>query len=174
MRTKWMRLRGWLIVGALVTVAIFWHTRASSRSSSNSGDDTGVADGGALDKLLVDRVWIDHLPRNERDVFHVFLVMSEQPIGAFQTTSIWQGAYELYKYEAEGKRKLEITYPQNGDHDSVRATATRCDQGGMDYCLEMTGASRGVKRYYSREDWGAKTVRDAQHLVEALEHAAPR
>ena len=30
----------------------------------------------------------------------------------------------------------------------------------MDFCLELEGSSRGVKKYYSREGWEIGTVRD--------------
>jgi hypothetical protein len=30
----------------------------------------------------------------------------------------------------------------------------------MDFCLELDGASRGVKRYYSREGWEIRGPRD--------------
>jgi hypothetical protein len=165
-----MRPHTWGVLAVVVATVVAWRVRGHVPAR----DDARVADGGDLDSLLVDRLWIDHLPRGERDVFNVFFVISEQPIGVFQAASVWQGRYELFQYEAQGKRKLTIEYPHTGDRDSVRATATRCDEGGMDYCLELAGASRGVKRYYSQEDWGANTVLDAERLVDVLaHHAAP-
>jgi len=107
----------------------------------------------ALDgKLVLDRIWIDHIPRNDRDVFNLFVAITEQPFGIFQATSQWKGQYELFQYEANGD-ELRIVYGQTGDKDKVKAVATECNEKGMDYCLELKGASRGVKRYYSMEDW---------------------
>jgi hypothetical protein len=38
----------------------------------------------------------------------------------------------------------------------------------MDYCLEIEGASRGVKRYYSREGWEVGSVRDIDAVTRKL------
>ena len=38
----------------------------------------------------------------------------------------------------------------------MRVKARRCSENGMDFCLELDGASRGAKRYYSREGWEIK------------------
>lgn len=166
MRSKLMRPRTWLVLAVIVGALVAWRARGHAPAR----DAARIADGGDLDSLLVDRLWVDHLPRNERDVFNIFLVVSEQPVGIFQASSVWQGKYEVFQYEAQGNRKLAIEYPHTGDRDNVRATARKCSEGGMDYCLELSGASRGVKRYYSQEDWGAKTVADAEQLVDALAH----
>ena len=48
----------------------------------------------------------------------------------------------------------------------------------MDFCLELDGASRGAKRYYSREGWEIGQAHDidsvkhrAEMLVNSLEAA---
>ena len=38
----------------------------------------------------------------------------------------------------------------------------------MDYCLEMSGGSRGVKRYYSRRGWEVRSADEANALAEKL------
>src|SRR5260221_6433183 len=64
--------------------------------------------------LLQDRLWIDHMPRNERDTIQVFAALTEQPVGVFQAASMWKGQYELFRYESHGD-ELRVVYPQNGD-----------------------------------------------------------
>jgi hypothetical protein len=47
----------------------------------------------------------------------------------------------------------------------------------MDYCLELSGASRGVKRYYSRKGFeigASASVEDARALVDALVESIAR
>lgn len=100
----------------------------------------------------LDRVWIDHIPRNDRDVVNVFVAITEEPFGVFQAGSQWTGKYELFRYTDNGKQ-LRIHYPQTGESETVNARATQCDSHGFDFCLEMGGASRGVKKYYSMEGW---------------------
>jgi hypothetical protein len=134
----------------------------------SSGDETAapvVKDG---ETLVLDRIWIDHLPRNERDTIHVFAAISEEPFGVFQAASQWKGQHELFRYEAKGN-ELKIVFPQNNDRETVKHNAKRCSENGMDFCLEMSGASRGVKRYYSRKGWEIEHVGSAAELAARAE-----
>jgi hypothetical protein len=119
------------------------------------------------DDLVTDRLWIDHIPRNDRDMVQIFAAITEEPIGIFQATSQWKGEFELFRYEKQGN-ELRVVFPQTGTKDKVKAKATRCDQRGMDFCLELEGASRGVKKYYSREGWEIGSVRDLNALSQKL------
>jgi hypothetical protein len=100
----------------------------------------------------LDRVWIDHIPRNDRDIINVFIAITEEPFGVFQAGSQWTGKFELFRYEGKGK-ELRIHYPQTGEHDKVSTSARECNANGFDYCLDIGGASRGVKKYFSMEGW---------------------
>jgi hypothetical protein len=112
------------------------------------------------DELLVDRLWIDHVPSDERDTVQAFIAMTEHSIGVFGASSTWRGGFEGFAFEADGGR-LRLLYPQTGDREVVRTAARPCDERGMDFCLEITGASRGVKRYYSLEGWELPPGTDA-------------
>jgi hypothetical protein len=121
-------------------------------------------------RLFADRVWIDHVPRNERDIINVFVAVSEHSVGVFQATSAWRGSYEAFRYEAN-EGELRLLYPQTGDRERVQTKARRCKEQEMDFCLEIQGASRGVKRYYSREGWEIDQGRDldaVKHRIEAV------
>jgi hypothetical protein len=119
-------------------------------------------------RLALDRLWIDHMPQNPRDEISVFLAITEEPIGIFQTASQWRGKYELFQHDAKGD-ELRVTYPQTGDRETVRARATKCDEKGWEYCLELKGASRGVKKYYSQEGWEVGSLAAGDALVHKLE-----
>jgi len=146
-----------LFVLALVAIAIVtvWKLRGHSVSVS------------VEDKLLQDRIWIDHMPRNDRDMINVFAALTEQPVGIFQAASQWKGAYEIFRYEANGD-EMRLVFPQTGDREKITAKARRCSERGMDYCLEVDGASRGVKRYYSRKGWEVGTQRQLSTKLEEL------
>ena len=73
----------------------------------------------------------------------------------------------MFRYEQHGN-ELRMLFPQTGTRDRVKAKATECDRGGMDYCLELQGASHGVKRYYSREGWEIGSIRDVNTLARTL------
>ena len=125
-----------LVVVAVVAVSV-WRWQHASRPEN---------------RLVTDRIWIDHIPRGERDTIKVFALVSEHSVGVFQATSQWRGAYEAFRYEASGG-ELRMLFPQSGDRETARVKARRCSENGMDFCLELDGASRGAKRYYSREGW---------------------
>jgi hypothetical protein len=110
---------------------------------------SAVHDDGAL---VLDRIWIDHVPKHDRDQISVFAAVSQESFGAFQTASAWKGHFELFRYEAHGD-EIRILYPQDSKTERVKTKARRCSHQDFDYCLELDGASRGVKRYYSRKGW---------------------
>ncbi len=118
--------------------------------------------------VVRDRLWVDHVPRSERESFKVFVVMKDRPFGAFHDGSLWKGSYERFRYEMQGSQ-IRMLFPQNGDRENVRLNVSRCDQDGMDYCLQLDGSSRGVKRYYSREDWVIRSLDDADAKLRTLE-----
>ena len=147
-----------LIVVALVSIVgvAVWRTHGAEQPQTK--------------KLLQDRVWIDHMPRNERDVVNVFAMLTEEPVGVFQAASAWRGNFEAFRYEAKGD-EVRALFPQNGDKERWTATATKCDANGMDFCLELSGSSRGVKKYYSRKGWEIDGDRDldaVNHRVDSL------
>ena len=117
--------------------------------------------------LVTNRLWIDHLPRGERDTIQVFAAITEEPIGVFEAASRWKGEFEFFRYEQHGD-ELRLHFPQTGTRDTVRAKATECNRGGMDYCLELEGTNHGVKKYYSREGWEIGSTRDAEMLINKL------
>jgi hypothetical protein len=125
--------------------------------------------------VALDRIWIDHIPRNDRDTFSLFAAITEQPFGIFQATSQWKGQYELFQYEAHGD-EIRFHYGQTGDREKAKIKATKCSEKGFDYCLTIDGASRGVKKYYSMEEWiiegnGTDTIDHLRKRVNALVQA---
>ena len=117
---------------------------------------TRMRDGGsaepAKDNLVANRIWIDHIPRHERDLFQVFIMLTRHPIGIFEVRSAWTGTFEAFRYEQHGG-EVRAVFPQSGARETFTVEATECNEGRMDYCLEISGSGHGVKRYYSREGW---------------------
>jgi len=117
--------------------------------------------------LLEDRLWVDRVPSNDRDVINVFVTLGERSLGAFQAASAWRGTYEGFRYESSGD-ELRMLFPQTGDKERATARARKCDVRGMDYCLELSGTSRGVTRYFSRKGWEIDRLDQVRPLVESL------
>jgi hypothetical protein len=124
------------------------------------------------ESLLKDRLWLDHVPRHDKDLVHLFVVLSPKkshggPRGGFAYQSQWQGSFEAFRYEKAGET-MRVIFPQNGDRETLTVQASKCNEGRMDYCLEVSGSSRGVKRYYSRKGWEVKSVDEAESLAATL------
>ena len=102
--------------------------------------------------LMQDRLWIDHMPRNDRDIIQLYAALTEEPVGIFFAGSQWKSQQELFFYEVSGDQ-MRIHYPQTQEKEKVKATARECHEREMDYCLELSGNSRGAKKYYSRKGW---------------------
>ena len=98
---------------------------------------------------------------------------TEEGIGVFQNTSRWKGAYEGFRFEARGE-EVRAVYPQSGDKEKFSARARKCNERGMDFCLDVSGTSRGTKRYYSREGWELNSIHDEEHCVTSLLQSAPQ
>ena len=121
----------------------------------------------AQENLIYDRLWVDHMPRSETDRFELFAALTEQPIGIFQSSSVWQGEWELFRHEGSGDGKILLIFPQNGKREQAKYNARACREQGFDYCLELA-SSHGAKRYYSQKGWELRSMdqlRSATHKV---------
>jgi hypothetical protein len=63
---------------------------------------------------------------------------------------------------------MRIVFPQSGDRETLTVKPHRCNEQGMDYCLDVSGSTRGVSRYYSRKGWEIRTVDEAEALATTL------
>jgi hypothetical protein len=116
------------------------------------------------EKLVFDRVWIDHLPQNDRDMVNVFAVLADPEVGIFQSASQWKQGLEIFKTDARDGGKIGVVYPQTRERETVTVHAEPCKTGDFDYCLEVKGASRGVKAYVSKKGWEIDAHADLAHL----------
>jgi hypothetical protein len=163
----------WLVVGALSLAGVgAWRVHHHHSDASITSDTTGTtAATGA--KLVQDRIWIDHLPRNERDTVNAFLAISSESIGVFHSGSAWHGQFDMFRYEAHGNQ-LRAVFPQTGDREQLRTGARECDDSGFDFCLEIKGSQHGVARYYSMKGWEIESRSAGEALVHKLELGAAK
>jgi len=107
--------------------------------------------GAVLDpSFALDRLWVDEMPKTARDTANLFAAVTTQSLGIFQSTSQWKGGYELFNFEGSGD-ELRVVYPQTGERQRVKVRAWSCQERDMEYCLELSGANRGVKLYRSKK-----------------------
>jgi len=151
-----------LVTALLATVGYGgWKLTHRGGSAETTVDDT---------KLALDRIWIDHMPKSERDMIQVFAALSEDEFGVFQQTSVWKGNFELFRFQWKDGQ-IQAVFPQDNDKEKITVKARPCSEGQMDYCMEVSGTSRGVKKYYSKKGWEIENVhsqQDLEHRTEAL------
>jgi hypothetical protein len=133
-----------LLAGAIAAVAIggVWRMRSSHEVAADSQGP----------KLAFDRIWIDHIPKTEQDQIKAFVAITEEPIGIFQQTSRWKGNHELFTYERHND-EVRVLFPQDKSREKWTVSAEECNHDVFDYCLEIKGASRAAKKYYSMKGW---------------------
>lgn len=163
----------------LATVVLATMGYGGYRLLFKSGGDAQQQESIDDSKLALDRIWIDHIPRSERDTIQVFAAVSEEEFGVFQATSAWKGAFELFRFDFRGDT-INAVFPQDGDKEQIKVKARRCSESQMDFCMEVTGSKRGVKKYYSREGWEIDNVhsqaaleRRGEQIVDELEAGLP-
>lgn len=144
------------------------------RSQSSESLPGATHDGGAHDaKLLKDRVWLERLPKHDKDRIEVFVALSAKkggrqgPVGAFEKVSMWEGHYQAFRYESEGQT-MKVIFPQTGVTETLTVKATRCKEADMDFCLDVSGNGRGVNRYYSRKGMEIRSLEEAEAKVRGL------
>ena len=131
-----------------------------------------VTDGSAQ---VTDRLWIDHMPKHDRDLLKVFIAFThsgdEDNIGFLQYGSRWHSEINGFRFERKGD-DLAVEFPQNSWKATWHTKVTRCSVGDFTLCMEVT-APRGTFHYFSRDEWEIGSE-DAAHALEAkLLHAAP-
>jgi hypothetical protein len=106
-------------------------------------------------KLFYDRLWIDHQPSDQTEAFQSLWVDGAHPFGNFATRNIWTGQFERFHYHVVPREDgiLDFLFGATNERQRVRYTARVCNEDGFDLCLELSGTTRGLRRYYSKKAW---------------------
>ena len=86
---------------------------------------------------------------------------------ATNEVSTWKGQFEAFRHESHGE-EMRIVFPHTGDRESLRIKPSNCNENGMDYCLEVSGSSRGVQKYYSRKGWEIRDLSEIETVTSSL------
>ncbi|MEW5851593.1 MAG: hypothetical protein AB2A00_22575 [Myxococcota bacterium] len=111
---------------------------------------------GGEDALLVNRLWVERLPRDDKDmVLRLILVEEEgEQGGAVLVSSAWRIFVELFFFTLQGDQ-MRVELPQEGKHFNAKVRTWRCKGQApepFELCLEVRVA-RKKQLFYSREDW---------------------
>jgi hypothetical protein len=122
---------------------------------------------------LVNQVWIERLPRNERDMIWHFVAVEkgDKRGGALGRGSRWRLAVDWFRWKRQGDR-IELDTPQTRCRSTLKARVWECAGQAprpFELCLEMTTGEH-VFRYFSRKSW---VIKDAPSLPAALSWLPP-
>ena len=138
------RTRILTITALLILVAAwkFWPAESKGVLAQDGGDTT----------TLVNRIWIDEIPTQERDMVEVFAMLDDPTYGIFSKSSAYAGDWSSFEWSHS--KGLLIRMLQTGESHKIKATVHKGAQcAPFDYCLRIKGNPRGAKRYGSMEDW---------------------
>ena len=99
-------------------------------------------------QLLIDRNWIDRMPRTDRDKLHVYRFVPNMGGGVFQDRTLYKGTFELFKFSVDGDHIL-FDLPETGEHVRSQFHIENVD-GPEPFDLKLTVWSdpRGPTIYY--------------------------
>jgi hypothetical protein len=108
-------------------------------------------------KELVNQVWIDHMPTDERDMITHFVVLDhpQGKFGAVGHSSTWRHMAEVFIWKLEGSR-LRLHLPQDRVRVDLGVKTWRCEGDApapFELCLQLTNPRGGTVMLYSRDDW---------------------
>ncbi len=121
--------------------------------------------------LLLDRNWMDVMPRTPRDKLHVFRFVPSMGGGVYQDRTLFKGLFELFVFEATGE-EINFILPETHEQVNARYTIEAVDgPEPFDLRLSIPESPRGPKIYYGIR---AETDRDGsllEHKLSALRTA---
>ncbi len=130
----------------LVALALF----ACAAACSGGGKATSLPPDQAK-KLLLDRNWVDQLPKSVDDKLHVFRFVPSMGGGVFQDRTLFFGTFELFQFKHDG-RVIDFDLLHTGDR---KQSSYRIDElptpgpEGVDIVLTLSSSPRGPSVYYS-------------------------
>jgi hypothetical protein len=126
----------------------------------------------AAPERLVNQVWIERVPRDERDMFfHLIMVEHEdQRIGVAGRASNWRSHFDLFRWNVRGD-VVNALFPQDNKRFSMKARTWACEGEAprpFELCLELKGERQNIK-LFSRREW---VVRPGEAPPEGLNAVA--
>ena len=150
-------------VFALVPTAALVVTLAASSGCSSSPQDASPDQQWAL---VQNHFFIDHMPRNERDMTGQIAFVDDDgnKIGVRGHSSRFRIFLDFFTWNRRGS-DVNTVILQTNDKVSVRFKAWSCSEGRFELCMELRAGDK-VRKYYSRKDW---IIEDAAHTDALLE-----
>ena len=123
----------------------------------------------AASPTVEDQLWLERLPRTDRDKVTYFLLDDDPDagrVGFVQSASEWQRQVDLFTWSRKGS-KARLTFPQNGHVTSLSLKAYACEGQApkpFTLCLDIQAADGRKGTLYSHEGLGISSLDDADDL----------
>jgi hypothetical protein len=114
------------------------------------------ADDGGGTKQLVNQLWLERMPRDERDLIYAAVLLEHkgERVGAVAHASRWRAHQDGFVWRLEGT-ELRTRFPQDDRRYTLEVRTWRCEGEAprpFQLCLEARAGER-VLRFYSMRDW---------------------
>jgi hypothetical protein len=115
-----------------------------------------IFDGRRAPARLVNQIWIERMPRNQRDMVWggVLVEDGKRRVGVVSRGSQWRVHADVFLWRLDGDRLL-TRFPQDGHRHELRARTWECEgkvPEPFQLCLELRHRDQ-VLRFFSRKDW---------------------
>lgn len=127
-------------------------------------------------KHLANQVWIERMPRSERDMIgHLSFIKHPRAgrVGVAGRSSQWRHLIEVFFWKLNGN-KLEVHMPQDEVRGELQARTWKCKGEAPDpfeLCLELSARGRKTV-FYSKKEW-VIDPKDAQGSLDDLADEEP-
>lgn len=146
-KTTWLRLVLLVVLGAGAWEV--WHRFFD--------EDAGV-------RNLANQIWLDRLPRDQRDMVNAAVLIERQGrrVGVMARGSRWRSFNDGFVWRLEQNNVVRARFPQENKLYTVRVRTWACAgeaPAPFQLCLEVKRGDQTL-RYYSRNDWVVRPRED--------------
>ena len=113
------------------------------------------------------RIWVDKIPTSDKEFMNLFVTITEEEIGVFQQQSQFHGDFDLFTFD-QANNNFVVTMLQTDKTYKVSCKVNLKEENGFDMSLEINGAPRGPKKYYSRKKWIIESLSDKEALLDEI------
>lgn len=132
-----------------------------------------LADDDQSTKHAVNQLWIDHFPRDDRDmVMHLVLIdHREGQFGAIGQSSQWRHRIDVFRWQLDGST-LGLFFPQDRARGKVKIQTWACKGEApepFDLCMKITGDNNRSVTLYSKKEWKIEPHDSADSIADIVE-----
>lgn len=124
-------------------------------------------------KRAVNQLWIDHVPKDDRDMITHFVLIDhrEGKFGAIGHSSQWRHMIDVFKWQLDGST-LGLYFPQDQARGEVTIATWECAgeaPAPFDLCMKMTNKQGRSWTLYSRDEWQIDPGEASESLADIVE-----